>query len=79
MLGNPFAATKVDPIANGKANTVCEKRMNFRVRWRTPNIDDMPGHAIEKRIQRQLISFGFQFLLRIAIVPSSVMVRLYTT
>jgi hypothetical protein len=44
MLGSPCAATKVDPIANGKANTVCEKRMNFRVRWRTPNIDDTPRY-----------------------------------
>ncbi len=29
--GKPCAATIIDPIANGKANTVCENRMNFRI------------------------------------------------
>ena len=32
-LGNPCAATIIEPAANGSAKTVWENRMNFRMRW----------------------------------------------
>src|SRR6516225_939367 len=32
-LGNPRAATIIDPAAKGRAKIVCEKRTNLRIRW----------------------------------------------